>query len=162
MAAPLLHAVNHLNQKIADLLPPSYIQWNSKENVWFVQKTGFGKPCEWLNWHRVRILAYTLWYVITGLYSWWVWVKFPGILEAQDVVLVSLVGLSVMPLVLLLEYGYMKYAAELCGYDNWGKEKLEDLTFPKQTKKSNSTLFQMLREGNFHININTLKLPKQI
>lgn len=149
MAASLMHAINNLNQKVANTFSSSYVRWNSKDNVWFVQRTGFGKPFEWFNWHILCILAYTLWYATTGIYSRIVWVNYPGVLEFQDVALVVLVGISVLPLVLLLEYGYMKSAAEYCGYNNWGNEKLDELTNHWPSRTSKSSLYQILIAGKF-------------
>lgn len=151
MATSLFKAVNSLNQKVANIVQPSYIQWNIEQNTWFVHKTGFGKPFDWLNWHRLRILACFLWFAVTGVYSYWVWVNYPGILDIQKVALIGLVGLSVIPLVFLFEYGYMKYAVEHCGYNNWANKKLEGLTLHKSKVSSKRSLFKIIFSGNYPI-----------
>lgn len=148
MAAPLLHAINGLNQEIADRFTSTYYHWDSKKRYWFVQRVGFGKHFDWLNWHRLSILTLSFWYLITGIYAWVIWTKVPGILKIQDVALIALVGISVIPLVLLLEYGYMKHAVVFCGFNNWGIKKLEELT-NKRSKSLEPNVFRIVIAGIF-------------
>lgn len=158
MATPLIKAITNLNQKHAELVHPSYIQWNPTQNVWFVEKTGFSKPFEYLNWHRLYVLGYFLWFAVSGVYLWLVMASYPGILDIQDLALVSLVGFTVIPLLLLFEYGYMSYAVELCGFINWGNKKQEELlTFEGPSGSSIRGLLRIIFAGNLPVKIKVVR-----
>lgn len=154
MSSTILLQINNLNQLIANTFPGMPITWNPKTHIWIYNSSGtestshhhhHGLNRRNLNWHRLLIEIHISLFILTALYSLGLCVYYPGLLDVKKVVMIGLVGVTIMPLVLLLDYGYTKYARESYALINWGIHKQYSLGIAKRTQSH--SLFKGLTQA---------------
>lgn len=120
MATTLLNHINYVNQAIANKFYPMCVQWNRKKGSWVYAYT---KTSSHSQKHKFAVAAYVILYIVGLLNALVVSLHMPNAFQIQDIFMVALVGVTMTPILLLMDFVMTKFGHDIIATTNWGIKK---------------------------------------